>query len=1264
MGTSKVSLSIVFLFLGLSLSLFAQSGREYRKTAVHNANRVFTVFGNWGVIGQPCEKGPRGAWIYQTNGYIGDVSPLVGVELRVGSASFHDVESSPIARPTRHRRESLSGKPWTFEPVAGYDNAEQEQVAMSDNRNSWPKFWPDKMNDPTDPGWRGIWNGYFGKRTSADQESYFVMDDNNDEKYNFADNNQLHIAFKPDSRNPSRNGLGLVMRVRGLQWKQWLAQDNIFWLYEITNTGTTDYNKTFFGMLVGTYVGVTGCDHTPHEYDDDWSFYDVRYNITYTGDYPKDNSRNPKWVGPVGLVGYALLETPGNPYDGIDNDDDANCQTCSRTDAPLFKESDFDSILIRTGDRVVVIDTDYVRHVVTVPPHDTTLHTRGLDVRIIPGVTKLVEGNVIKDAAGNDIMNPNAYDGVDNNLNGIIDENFYLDYHQVKIGFVKATGRYEKLIDILRPVHHNDYVSGLGTSPYGMIDEMRDDCIDNNKDWDTRYDDVGRDGVPNTVDYGEGDGQPTSGYDCGRLLPTYPPHPFDTGLPGEPHIDKTDVVESDQIGLTSFQYFAPAGEMDFMDDEDLWRRNSPGFFDVPPTIVNNQPISGEDGDFFYGSGYFPLLAGTTERFSLALVFGGGLPTRDQDLADLLKHKQTVQKIYDANYQFPVAPEKPTLVAVPGDHQVTLYWDRKAERTLDPVLRKIMFEGYKVYRATDPDFNTAPKITNAAGDAIGIKPIAQFDLKDSVTGYFQAGPDLFQGTSGASFYLGNDSGIQHSFVDTDVENGRTYYYAVVAYTKGDAQIGLLPVENTTRIQVDPQTGKLTPDVNTAIAVPVAKVAGYTPPQGTVKVNPVKTFATGEIYYKVLDARKATAHTYQVEFKDTRDSGQVVPMTTLYSVRDMTGVTETFVAQDTTYVRLQHQNLIQGTVTIKDASGNVVQPSQYILDYARGQIRAKTTGGLPSSSYTISYQYYPVFQSPFILGSPFVKEAKDADIFDGVTLSFNNNWEVGLIDSLSEWNTGARSYAFTFSRVDFQDPFTNQTVNGLKYPADYEIRFADGVVDTSADFYGSMTIPVNFRIWNVTDSTFVRFVFNDADASGGLSALDQLYLFDKDASGRPVYTWFIQFTTRPGQKDTVYKFKSGDKLSIKTYKPFRKGDIYQFTTVLPKVEQSVAEQQLDRVKVVPNPYIAASTQEPPLPPNITSGRGVRRIDFIHLPANAKIHIFTSRGEHVITLEHTGNIEDGSVSWNLKSKDNLDVAYGVYFYIVESSVGNKSGKLAIIK
>ena len=1252
----------------------SQSGFQYQRTGVLNANQVRTVYGNWGVIGQPCNGGPRGAWLNDNDGYLGDVSPFVGAEVNWNGIKYHSVVTCPVSRPTVRRDEDPNtGKPWTFEPVNGYFNANQQKVATSTDRTTWPATWPDKMDDPTDPGWAGSWNGYFGKKANADQECYYVMDDNNDERFNKATNNPLGVAFKPDSTNPGRNGLGLVMRVRGMQWAQFLAKDNIFWLYEITNTGTTSYDRVVFGMLVGTYVGVTGCDDSPHEYDNDWSFYDIQTNLTYTGNYPPNQMRDPLWVGPVGMVGYAFLESPGNPYDGIDNDGDADSSSFA-AGAPKFQQSDFDSTLIVPGMKLVLIREDFSRYVYTVPNTDSVrIKTRGMDsVWIYPGKTKVAEGNELIDVQGNSYVNPNAYDGVDNNFNGIIDENQYLHFHEIK---VTRTVPPKVLIDVFRPLRHVDYVNNLGSSPYSMIDEKRDDLIDNNRNWNVQFDDVGRDGIPDTHDYGENDGMPTSGYDNNY---------HDTGEPGEPHVDKTDVNESDQIGLTSFWYFTPSGNINLADKEGLWKALAPGYFDVPASIVNNEPQNGEDGDFIYGSGYFPLLAGSTERFSLALVYGGANSSLgiDGKIADLLKNKQTVQKIYDANYQFPQPPDKPTLTAVPGDHEVTLYWDRRAESTIDPVLRVKTFEGYKIYRSTDPNFSDIFTITDARGVPQGYRPLAQFDLADSITGYFLANAEQFQDAAGYSYYLGDDSGLEHSYVDNSVENGRQYYYAVVAYSRGDENLGIFPAENTKFFSVQ-STGEILTDINTAVVIPGPKVPGYVYPADAVPLTHVVRYGTGNVLYNVVDDTRVLGHTYQVTFLDelvdstAYANGQINPAdstkwarrTTSYTVLDTTTFEETFQSNDTSLVTLRRKNIVPSTAVLRSQTGTV-SPSDYVLNPTLGTVRGTSSGSLPAGTYTLSYKYYPVYRSPYIRNSPFVTQGKekDADIFDGVELTFNNSWDVKLIDSLSGW-VGKNAYVFNL----FPTQLLLGQIRGYTNPNDYEIQFSNSIVDTSVADSRLFTsaIPTYFRVYNTTDSEYVKFVYYDnvgtSAAYGRLAASDEIILLEQNPTGALSYSWDITFVSKVGEPaDTLYPLGDGDKLVLKTTHPFRQGDVFQFTTVAPRVDEAQAKSDLTlkRIRAVPNPYVTASTLEPPLPPGITSGRGERRIDFIHVPAGAKISIFTSRGEHVITLYQDGNIEDGTVTWNLKTKENLDIAFGVYFYVVESSVGTTTGKLAIIK
>jgi hypothetical protein len=62
---------------------------------------------------------------------------------------------------------------------------------------------------------------------------------------------------------------------------------------------------------------------------------------------------------------------------------------------------------------------------------------------------------------------------------------------------------------------------------------------------------------------------------------------------------------------------------------------------------------------------------------------------------------------------------------------------------------------------------------------------------------------------------------------------------------------------------------------------------------------------------------------------------------------------------------------------------------------------------------------------------------------------------------------------------------------------------------------------------------------------------------------------------------------------------------------------------------------------------------------------IRIYTISGKLVKTLEHSGSISDGQESWDLISKDDMEIAYGVYVFHVDApGIGEQIGKFAIIK
>jgi hypothetical protein len=70
-------------------------------------------------------------------------------------------------------------------------------------------------------------------------------------------------------------------------------------------------------------------------------------------------------------------------------------------------------------------------------------------------------------------------------------------------------------------------------------------------------------------------------------------------------------------------------------------------------------------------------------------------------------------------------------------------------------------------------------------------------------------------------------------------------------------------------------------------------------------------------------------------------------------------------------------------------------------------------------------------------------------------------------------------------------------------------------------------------------------------------------------------------------------------------------------------------------------------------------------MHLPNECIIRIYTLSGKLVDTIEHKSSISDGQESWDLVSKDGMDIAYGVYVYHIDApNVGEKIGRFAIIK
>lgn len=143
------------------------------------------------------------------------------------------------------------------------------------------------------------------------------------------------------------------------------------------------------------------------------------------------------------------------------------------------------------------------------------------------------------------------------------------------------------------------------------------------------------------------------------------------------------------------------------------------------------------------------------------------------------------------------------------------------------------------------------------------------------------------------------------------------------------------------------------------------------------------------------------------------------------------------------------------------------------------------------------------------------------------------------------------------------------------------------------------------------------------------------------------------------------KAGDIYKYEINRPFSESDSIEFiVNGAIEVEEGSLNETMEDIKVVPNPYIMTNSMEPAVGNKFLNQR--RRLLFTHIPAECIIRIFTSSGILVDKIEVDNEPSDGTVHWDLLSREDLEIAAGIYIYHIKSNVtGNeKIGKFAVIK
>ncbi len=145
--------------------------------------------------------------------------------------------------------------------------------------------------------------------------------------------------------------------------------------------------------------------------------------------------------------------------------------------------------------------------------------------------------------------------------------------------------------------------------------------------------------------------------------------------------------------------------------------------------------------------------------------------------NLYSNSHWAQLIYDTKYKFPEPPVSPRLKVVPESNKITLYWDKSAEFSIDPLSGRKDFEGYRIYRTF-----TGVDITQAQDLNVLLQKVAEFDSIGNDVGYNSGFKQIE--LSNPVYFPGDTTAYYYKFVFDNLLNGWQYIFSVTGFDKGD------------------------------------------------------------------------------------------------------------------------------------------------------------------------------------------------------------------------------------------------------------------------------------------------------------------------------------------------------------------------------------------------------------------------------------------------------------------------------------------------
>ncbi len=166
------------------------------------------------------------------------------------------------------------------------------------------------------------------------------------------------------------------------------------------------------------------------------------------------------------------------------------------------------------------------------------------------------------------------------------------------------------------------------------------------------------------------------------------------------------------------------------------------------------------------------------------------------------------------YSLPQPPRRPKVRVEVGDRNITLYWDKSAESSVDPISQEKDFEGYRIYRS-----NPGLDITSPEEFLLNMSLIAEYDIPGNNIGYDVGFSKIL--LPEAKYFPGDTVAYWYRFPPPDMGlthlNGWQYLYGITAYDRGDS-VNKLPSLESAKVLKRVVAGTVpTSDATTEIGV---------------------------------------------------------------------------------------------------------------------------------------------------------------------------------------------------------------------------------------------------------------------------------------------------------------------------------------------------------------------------------------------------------------------------------------------------------------